>query len=139
MTTTPVIIERVYHAPSEKVWKAIAEKEQMKLWYLDLAVFEAKVGFEFSFVGGPKSFVHLCKVMEVIPGKKLAYSWRFEGFEGDSLVSFELFPEGENTRIRLTHSGIETFFKPMGFDRNNFEPGWAYLLDTQLKEFVEKQ
>jgi uncharacterized protein YndB with AHSA1/START domain len=139
MTTTPVIIERVFHAPAEKVWKAITEKEQMKQWYLDLAAFETKVGFEFSFIGGPKSAVHLCKVMEVIPGKKIAYTWKFKDLEGDSLVSFELFPEGENTRIRLTHSGIGTFPQTAEFERKNFESGWNHLIGTSLKEFVEKQ
>ena len=51
------------------------------------------------------TFVHLFKVTEVVPQKKLAYTWRYKDFEGSSLVSFELFEEGDKTRLRLTHTG----------------------------------
>ncbi|MCL4540124.1 MAG: hypothetical protein M1378_11115 [Bacteroidetes bacterium] len=32
----------------------------------------------------------------MVPQKKLAYSWRYEGHEGNSRVTFELFPKGNN-------------------------------------------
>src|SRR4051794_1834313 len=87
----PFVIERTYNAPVEKVWQAITDKDQMKQWYFDMAAFEPIVGFEFSFTGGTEeqSYLHLCKITEVIPYKKLAYSWRYDGYEGNSLVTFE--------------------------------------------------
>ena len=50
-------------------------------------------GFEFQFVGGKddKSYLHLCKITKVVPGKKLQYSWGYKGYEGISFVTFELF------------------------------------------------
>src|SRR4051812_15622172 len=110
MMEQPIIIERTYHAPVAKVWKALTDKTFMKEWYFDLAEFKAEPGFEFSFPGGPdgKSYTHLCKVVEVVDEKKISYTWRYEGYEGDSLVSFELFDEGEHTRVKLTHEGLET-------------------------------
>src|SRR5213083_1554659 len=103
MKQDAVIVERIYNAPIDKVWEAITDKEQMKQWYFDLSAFKAEVGFEFSFYGQNKEgekFLHLCKINEVIPGKKLGYSWRYDGFEGNSFVSFELFEEGNNTRMK---------------------------------------
>ncbi|MCP6768786.1 SRPBCC domain-containing protein, partial [Klebsiella pneumoniae] len=88
------------------------ELQQMKKWYFDLASFKAEVGFEFMFTADDEhgqQFVHICKVTEVIPGKKLEYSWRFKGYTGISYVSFELFPSGDGMLLRLTHRDLETF------------------------------
>ena len=74
----------------------------------------ATVGFEFNFTGGPsegKQYLHLCKVTEVIPEKKLTYSWRYGGYEGNSFVTFELFAEGNKTELKLTHTSLDTFPK----------------------------
>ena len=107
MKQEPFIIERTYNAPVKKVWKAITDRDQMKEWYFDLAAFKPEEGFEFKFTGGSpeKKYVHLCKVTEVIENKKLTYSWRYEGYPGNSFVTFELFPEGERTLLRLTPRG----------------------------------
>jgi uncharacterized protein YndB with AHSA1/START domain len=140
MKTEPFVIERVYNAPVEKVWQAITNKEKMKQWYFDLAEFKAETGFEFHFEGGPedRKYMHLCKVTEVVPGKKISYTWRYEGYEGNSLVSFELFEEGKQTRLKLTHAGLESFPKHPDFARSNFEAGWNDLIGNLLKKFVEQ-
>src|SRR5665213_2336171 len=111
MKAEPFVIERTLNAPSEKVWKTITDRDQMKQWYFDLAEFKPEVGFEFTFIGGSeeKSYVHLCKITEVVPGKKLQYSWRYDEYPGNSFVTFELFPDGDKTTLKLTHEGLETF------------------------------
>ncbi|MGN6437364.1 MAG: SRPBCC family protein [Agriterribacter sp.] len=136
----PFVIERVLQAPLQKVWKAITDKDQMKEWYFDLAEFEPEVGFEFSFTAGAKDkpYLHLCKVIEVVMGKKLSYSWRYDGYEGNSVVTFELFPEGANTRLKLTHEGLETFpASNPDLAKHNFAEGWNAIIGKSLKEFVE--
>jgi len=141
MKSEPFVIERSYDAPIERVWKAITDKDQMKQWYFDIAEFEPKVGFEFSFVGENegRKFVHLCEITEVEVDKKLAYSWRYEGYEGKSFVTFELFSEGDKTLVKLTHEGLETFpANNPDFAKENFAGGWSYIIGTSLKEFVEK-
>jgi uncharacterized protein YndB with AHSA1/START domain len=50
--TEALVVERIFNARIEKVWRAISDKEQMKQWYFDLAEFKAEVGFEFQFNGG---------------------------------------------------------------------------------------
>jgi uncharacterized protein YndB with AHSA1/START domain len=137
----PITKEVILKAPIGKVWKAITDKDEMKNWYFDLAEFKPEVGFEFQFVGGDgvKSFLHLCKITMVIPGKKIAYSWRYDGYAGDSLVTFELFADGETTRLKLTHEGIENFPPDPAFARENFVNGWNQIIGTSLKEYVEKK
>ena len=135
----PVIVERTFSAPIARVWKALTDVQEMRRWYFDLKEFKLEVGFEFEFTvehEGVK-YCHLCKITEVIPQKKLAYTWRYKGHEGDSLVAFELFADGDKTRLKLTHEGLETFPKTPSFARKRFIQGWTQIIGSSLKEFVE--
>jgi len=127
------------NAPVGRVWGALTDNEQMKKWYFKLESFRPELGFEFRFDGGPPDIVyhHVCKITEVIPEKKIAYTWRYEGYEGNSLVSFELFAEGDKTRLKLTHIGLESFPDNPDFARHNFVEGWTEIVGTSLKGFVE--
>src|SRR6266576_5975248 len=102
-----VIVERTLNAPVARVWKALTDVEQMRACYFDLKEFKPEVGFEFEFVVEHEgnNYHHLCRVVEVIPEKKIAYTWCYKGEPGDSLVSIELSPESEKTRLKLTHTG----------------------------------
>lgn len=143
MKNSSFIIERVLNAPVNIVWNAITDKTAMKKWYFDLSEFKPEEGFEFSFPGqGHKGeqYIHHCKITEVVKEKKLVYSWQYEGFPGKSFVHFELFAEGNNTRIKLTHEGLETF--PQNnpdFAKESFASGWTELIGTLLRNFVEKE
>jgi uncharacterized protein YndB with AHSA1/START domain len=136
-----VMIERTFDAPIAKVWKALTEVDQMRQWYFDLKEFNPEVGFEFEFVVEHEGnrYHHLCRVTEVIPQKKIAYTWRYKGEPGDSLVSIELSSEADKTRLKLTHTGIETFPKTPEYGRKNFEAGWTAIMGNELKQFVERK
>src|SRR2546428_10049325 len=141
MKNEPFVIERTYNAPVERVWKAITDKNEMKQWYFDLAEFRTEVGFEFQFLAGNdnKQFLHLCKVTEVVPKQKLTYSWRYDGHEGNSFVTWELFDEGDKTRLKLTHAGLDTFPAIADFAKENFVAGWTHILSKSLKEYLDKE
>ncbi|MGZ3866339.1 MAG: SRPBCC family protein [Bacteroidia bacterium] len=140
---TPFTIERVYNAPADKVWRAISDNNEMQKWYFKLPEFKAEVGFEFQFDGGPPGetvYTHLCRVTEVVAGKKLSYTWQYKGYKGISKVTWEIFPEGNKTRLRLTHEGLESFAANSNphFDPKNFEGGWTHIVGKSLLEFVEQ-
>ena len=137
--TEPITLERTFDAPLARVWKALTDVDQMREWYFDLKEFEPQVGFEFEFIVEHEgnSYDHLCRVTDVVPEKKIAYTWRYKGEPGDSLVTFELFPDGNKTRLKLTHTGIETFPKTPAYARKNFEAGWTAIIGSELKQFVE--
>jgi len=142
MSNEPFVIERTLNAPVQKVWEALTDKHKMKDWYFYLSDFKPEVGFEFSFPGKGnegQDYIHLCKVTKVEPGKLLQYSWSYRSYPGMSFVTFELFPEGDGTRLKLTHEGIETFPQDSkDFAKESFSAGWTYLIGTSIKEFVEK-
>ena len=141
MSAQPIIVEKVVNAPVSRVWQAITDKKQMKEWYFDIPAFEAKVGSEFRFESGPddRMYVHVIRITEVIVNKKLQHSWRYDGYEGDSIVTWELTDMGGKTKVKLTHTGLETFPKIADLDRKNFEAGWKEIVGTHLPEFTEKQ
>ena len=136
-----VVMERTFNASAGKVWQALTDVDQLRQWYFDLKEFRPEVGFEFEFVVEHEgnSYHHLCKATEVIPQKKIAYTWRYKGEPGNSLVTFELFGEREKTRLRLTHEGIESFPKTPAYARKNFEAGWTAIIGSELKRFVEEE
>lgn len=139
MSTTPLVVERELNAPVDLVWKAISDRDEMKLWYFDLAAFEPRVGFEFEFMGGTEQhkYRHICQVTEVEAERRLTYSWSYDGFEGASFVTFELEPRGNNTFIRLTHRGLGTFPPNPDFARSNFEEGWSAIIGTLLPDYLK--
>jgi uncharacterized protein YndB with AHSA1/START domain len=141
-TSNPIVVERIFETSADALWRALTDKDEMKKWYFDLPEFRAELGFKFTFPGGPspdRQYVHLCEVKEVVPDTKLSYSWRYEGYTGDSLVSFELFPQGEKTLLRLTHAGLHTFPEDNpDLAKHNFEAGWDGIVTESLNAYVDK-
>lgn len=143
MEKQPYVIEQLYAAPVARVWQALTDNSQMKQWYFDLPEFKPEVGFTFSFTGGPDGGIqynHICRITEVIENRKLSYTWSYEGYAGESEVSFELFDESGLTRLRLTHKGLETFpTDNPDFDAKNFAAGWDYITGTSLRNYLENK
>jgi len=49
---------------------------------------------------------------------------KYEGYDGNSLLSFELLQEGSKTRLKLTQEGLEILPKKIrDHARNNFAGG----------------
>lgn len=140
--SNPVTIHRILDASVERVWKALTDLEQMKQWYFELDAFEPQKGFQFSFYGqGTKGeqYLHECEVLEVLPLQKISYSWTYKGFEGYSVVSFELESAGEKTKITVTHSGLDSFpANNPDFAAENFNMGWTELIGKLLPDFLKR-
>lgn len=138
----PLVKEVVVNASASRVWRAITDAEEMQQWYFNIAAFKPEPGFEFSFDSDcdGAQYTQLCKVTEVVTEKKLAYSWKYKGYSGESHVTFELFEEeGGVTRLRLTHEGLETFPQDMkDFSKDSFAEGWEDIIGNSFKTFIEQ-
>lgn len=135
-----LILERLVDAPENLVWKALTDISLLKQWLPFFPQFKAKVGFETRFKLGrdeDHQYEHICRVLEVIPHKKLTYTWYYDGYPGKSHVSFDLIPQGEKTKVILTHTITEAFPDIPDFAKKNFAQGWTYTIEG-LKDFVEK-
>ena len=66
--------------PPSAVWEYLTNSELMELWLMKND-FKPIVGHEFQFITSPLPNLNFdgivyCKVLEVIPNKKLIYSWK---------------------------------------------------------------
>ncbi len=141
MSEQPLVIKQEYKAPVALVWKCISDKELMKKWYFDIPDFQLQIGAIFHFEGGKEGrrYIHECEIVEIVPLKKLKYSWKYQGYTGLSFVTFELFDQGDTTLLKLTHEGLHSFPRDNpDFVRDNFVGGWNYLIHESLQEYLEK-
>ena len=139
MYELPIIVTQYFKIDAQTVWAALTEKDAMKIWYFDLAEFKPQMGFRFTFTGGPpeKVYVNLCDITEAVVNEKIAYSWRYEGYEGCSYVSFHIRTENDGTLLTLTHSDLHTFpAENPDFARHNFEMGWDQIIHQNLTAFL---
>ncbi|UCG61251.1 MAG: SRPBCC domain-containing protein [Candidatus Zixiibacteriota bacterium] len=136
----PIVVEETYHAAIDTVWKAITDVKLMRQWYFDnIPEFKPEVGFEtqFNVKSEDRNFLHLWKIIDAEPMKRIAYTWKFEGYPGDSFVVWELSRKNDSTRLRLTCIIKEDFPDDIPeFKRESCVAGWKYFLTERLKEFL---
>ncbi|MBO9617810.1 MAG: SRPBCC domain-containing protein [Niabella sp.] len=141
MEPQTVVKEFSYGAPVEKVWQALTSKDQMHQWYFDIPDFDTSPGSRFDFYEGPeKQYLHRGTITECIPLQKLQHTWTHpDKSKGSSLLTWELFPEGDQTRVRLVHSGLEQLADGgPAFAKENYEQGWEQIMNKSLRNFLEQ-
>ena len=135
-----LVIKRVFDAPIDLVWKAISDVDLLKQWSPFFTDFRAEVGFQTQFTLGPDPehlYLHICRVIDVVEGKKLTYTWAYDKEEGDSHVTFELSAQGEKTQLLFTFEIVKSFPQDnQDFAIESFEKGWTYTVNA-LQKFVE--
>ncbi|RMF26832.1 MAG: SRPBCC domain-containing protein, partial [Bacteroidetes bacterium] len=108
----PVTVEVLLHQSPSEVWAALTEPARMRAWFFDnIPDFRPRPGFQtrFEVQSGGRTFPHLWRVTEALPPRKLVLHWTYEGYPGDSYVTFELAPTPTGTRLRLIHRVVENF------------------------------
>jgi uncharacterized protein YndB with AHSA1/START domain len=135
----PFVLEEVYDSRIEKVWQALTNEDEMRDWYFpQLKKFEPIVGYKFEFINDGSVYQKEWRVTQVIKGKLLSHSWIYKDYPGSSEVIFELFNEGDKTRLKLTHTGLASFPHDAHFARHRFEDGWERIIRINLKKHLEK-
>ncbi|UZR96473.1 SRPBCC family protein [Chondrinema litorale] len=101
--------------PPEIVWEYLTDSELLAQWLMPND-FKLVVGHKFQFGAKPKLKIGFdgriyCEVLEIIPHKKLVYSWKGglskENPSLDSIVTWTLTPIDTGTVLRLKHSGFK--------------------------------
>jgi uncharacterized protein YndB with AHSA1/START domain len=143
ITDKPIVVEQTFDVSLVELWNAITELNQMRQWFFEIIeAFEPKVGFETKFVieNEDKTFPHLWKITEVEPLRKITYNWKYEGYTGDSFVTFELFKQGKNTKLKLVHTIVKDFPGNIPeFTRENCISGWNYFIKQSLMDFLNSK
>ncbi|MFD2718855.1 SRPBCC domain-containing protein [Hymenobacter monticola] len=135
----PLVTEHVYEAPIEKVWQALTDTKQLQQWYFpQVQRFEPVVGFRFEFADDGSPYGKAWVVTDAVAGRKLAHTWAYKNYPGSSEVTFALAEQGDKTTLTLTHTGLESFPQDPHFARRRFEDGWAQILGSNLKDYLER-
>ena len=122
--------------PVETVWEYLTKSELMEQWLMKND-FQPIVGLDFQFRTNPIPSldfdgIFYCKVLEIVPFKKLSYSWKSGPGDGkitlDSVVVWKLEPTEKGTEVFLEHSG---FAKKENLDfYKGLSHGWVEKLQN---------
>lgn len=139
----PIIVAQSFDSPIENVWNAITDVEQMRQWYFDnIPDFKPEVGFETRFIvqSDERNFTHIWRVTEVIPLKKIGYTWDFEEYPGQGYSTFDLDEKGGKVNLILRSYVIRNFPDNIPeFKRESGQAGWEYFIKKSLKEYLENE
>jgi uncharacterized protein YndB with AHSA1/START domain len=100
--------------PPPVVWDYLTKAELMEQWLMKND-FQPVVGYDFQFRTNPIPKLDIdgifhCKVLEIVPYKKLSYSWKAGPGNGqvslDSIVVWTLTAKDNGTELSLLHSGF---------------------------------
>jgi uncharacterized protein YndB with AHSA1/START domain len=107
------------------VWRALVDTDELAAWLMPND-FEPKVGHEFSLQTSDIGTIS-AEVLEIDEPRLLRCRW--SGVFGDTEVTYELFAEGDGTRLRVVHDG---WTEPVPDEWGGFNDGWKQKLEQDL-------
>jgi len=117
---------------ADNVFKAITDEKELQKWWVDVPKLEQKVGgtLEFKFLKKnsemlQKDYVVQGKILEIIPNKKLVYTWNpvDEPELSGSVVTWSLQEDSTQTKVTVIHSGLGNC---KSYDL--LVEGWSYFI-----------
>ncbi|MET3500657.1 uncharacterized protein YndB with AHSA1/START domain [Mucilaginibacter rubeus] len=127
-----------YPHPPAVVWEFLTDQELISQWLMpgDL---KPVLGHEFQLKAKPMpemdfDGIFYCKILEVIPFKKLSYSWKFGSGNGElsnSTVNWMLTEKDNGTELLLVHRDFADSVNPLMF--SSMEKGWLVLINKMLQ------
>lgn len=142
-TDDPIVVSQHFPVSKDELWQAITQPEAMVKWFFEqIKSFKPKEGFEtrFTVLNEGRTFPHLWKITEVKPVESITYNWKYEGYAGDSLVTFNLHEKPEGCELVVTHRVTEDF--PDGVPELSREAcigGWKWFIQKSLRDYIKKE
>ena len=140
-STTSLVVSRIYPASVERVFKAWTDANQLGQWfaptddYTTKASVDLRVGHEYRIAithKGGNVHTILGTYHLIDPPRKLVYTWRWEGGPmADTLVTVDFSPEGEATKVTITHEQFTN-----SEDRDKHAEGWNGCLNRLPRLFA---
>lgn len=148
MTDVPAggtaLTEVTIKASARRIFRALTDPAELPLWWGEEGIYhcthmerDLRVGGSYKVSGtlsNGQPFAVSGEYQEIDPPRVLAYTWNYDWDKGvaTTLVRFELIERGEETLVRVTHSGF-TAEAP----RADHEKGWVGVLGW-LRGYVER-
>lgn len=141
---TEIENEWLYKQSTSEVWKYLTQADLIALWLMPNN-FEPILGHEFQFQTKAIPSLDLdgifhCKVLEIVPFKKLVYSWKGGSGNGvvslDTIVEWTLEKHGNGSKLKLRHSG----FKKTNFAIfTGMTNGWVENIQKMINHLNSEQ
>jgi uncharacterized protein YndB with AHSA1/START domain len=112
-------IGRVYDAPVDDVWDAIVDPARLRRWFAPVSG-DLRAGGSYQIEGNAGGEIRRCE-----PPRALGLTWG----GAESLVEVRLTPDGDRTRVELTHS-VPVAFVGSGAGALYVGPGWDIAVLT---------
>jgi uncharacterized protein YndB with AHSA1/START domain len=144
-----VVAEIHLAAPPERVFKALTEGAELLRWFTDASCpaivweMDARVGGRYRYatatgtmvVNGVDRFECHGEILQLESPRLLVYTWFANWHKNKALrtvVRWELTPNGDGTRVTVTHSGLAGEESA----HQDYSGGWPGVL-LSLKKFTE--
>jgi uncharacterized protein YndB with AHSA1/START domain len=128
--------------PPEKVWEFLTNAELLSQWLMQND-FKPIIGHKFQFRTKPVINMGFdgnvyCEVLEMIPLKKLSYSWKGGPGKGkitlDSVVVWTLIKKDGGTELTIDHTGFKGLKNFVGYFFMN--SGWKTGIRKKLTDLL---
>ena len=100
----------IYPHPVQRVWTALTRSNELAQWLLPND-FSATVGHHFTFTSNADhgwSGIVECEVVEVVPYKRLSYTWHADPRSPSMLITFTLEQVATGTHLHLEQTAHST-------------------------------
>lgn len=139
-----ILVKWFFPHPPEDVWECLTNADLIGQWLMPND-FKAVPGHKFRFHSKPRvkmgwDGIVYCEVTEVVPMKRLCYTWKGGPRPGvynlDTLLVWTLTPKDNGTELVLEHKGFEGW--------KNFiaslimEKGWKNKIAKRFEEIVKQ-
>jgi uncharacterized protein YndB with AHSA1/START domain len=119
--------EIVIDAPVAEVWRHITDPQKLAGWLMPND-FAPTVGRGFTLDCELQGRI-ACVLLELVPHKKLVYSFHSRETRVETLVTITLAAERGSTRLTLVHSGWDKLPPADQGIADGFENGWGPKLE----------
>jgi uncharacterized protein YndB with AHSA1/START domain len=102
-----VALDELLPHPIDAVWAALTDAEAISDWLMRTENFRPQVGTRFRLKTrdlSPDGWVE-AQVLELDPPRRMVWAWSVDQTAPTTTVTFELTPQGDETRLTLTHVG----------------------------------
>jgi uncharacterized protein YndB with AHSA1/START domain len=127
--TRALVFERRLDAPPERVWRALTDRAELRLWLTDTTIeprVDGGVVVDWGEAGQTTG-----TVLAWEPPTLLEYTWTWEGVM-EAVLRLDLRPEGAGTRLRLEHRRVAP---RVAWDMGS---GWHAFLDGLADVVAER-
>ena len=131
MNDEPVKLHAAFDARPDDVFMALTDQDLIRKWSGQEAVFERKVGGQFTMFDRWTTG----QVLDFKPPRLVSYSWLVADWPEDSspsIVIISLKNQGKKTMVELIHHGF-----PNETEKESHRTGWTENVFGPMKEFLE--